>query len=97
MSTNDRSQFLAQQKTTPLKTHFCKQCQPYFLFENYSKVRNKLALWNKHTQWKTEGFGSKINIFCLIWALFQQKFVIFQRLINILYEIRALALPHGKK
>ena len=65
MSTNDRSQFLAQQKTTPLKTHFCKQCQPYFLFENYSKVQNKLALWNKHIQWKIEGFGSKTIILLL--------------------------------
>ena len=46
---------------------------------------------NKCTPWKIEDFGLKIINICIIWALFQQQFVNFLKLINIPCEIRAIS------
>ena len=57
-------------------------------YEPFGKIK-------KCTPWKIEGLCSKIINFCLIWALFQQIFVIFQNIINMLCKIRALPLEQS--
>jgi len=39
-------------------------------------------------------YDPKTAIFCQIWAFFGQKIMIFEKIINILYEIRSV--PPGK-